>query len=119
MFLFASLPRYTGAQTLANGHPADPDEPALPFEGHSTCVRAIVPAPIWAHARQRGWAANGEQTVHETSDWLSVTAGTGAVGWNMTNRAWSHYAECRLEPQPLDPWGALRTDPAGALVLSP
>jgi putative transposase len=30
---FAGLPRYTGAQTLANGRPADPDAPALLFEG--------------------------------------------------------------------------------------
>jgi len=29
---FAGLPRYTGAQTLANGRPADPDAPALRFE---------------------------------------------------------------------------------------
>ena len=29
---FAGLPRYTGAQTLTNGRPADPDAPALTFE---------------------------------------------------------------------------------------
>lgn len=30
--LFAGMPRYTDAQTLANGRPVDPDAPALTFE---------------------------------------------------------------------------------------
>jgi len=33
---FAGLPRYTGAQTLANGRSIDPDAPALTFEAFVT-----------------------------------------------------------------------------------
>jgi putative transposase len=34
--LFAGLPRYTGAQTMANGRPVDPDAPAMTFEAFVT-----------------------------------------------------------------------------------
>jgi len=32
---FAGLPRYTGAQKLANGRPVDPDAPALTFDANT------------------------------------------------------------------------------------
>ena len=64
--LFAALPRYTHAQTLRNGRPADPDQPALPFEAFVAELLAWtrwwntehqIPA-LGARTPQQAWLAD-------------------------------------------------------------